>query len=239
MHVEKLEQARVNEALGRERISNVKVAQAATLVRQAGFAEEAVVACPGPDPGHRWRDRVGVSRRIARSDVANDGPGGVAARPAGAALAAGTEAATAARRRRPVRLPPTVMPTASTTGHNGHDRHVQLPRAGARAHVQWRERRRRTAIGTRERSASSAATLRDCAAEWPPIWRSKRHRSGTDPVLLIDADARRRRVTKRFHINGSPGWREVLAGRGRRGELHPSTRSRQPGGDVAGSTERS
>jgi len=36
--------------------------------------------------------------------------------------------------------------------------------------------------------------------------------SGTDRVLLIDADARRRRVTKRFHINGSPGWREVLAG---------------------------
>jgi Mrp family chromosome partitioning ATPase len=36
--------------------------------------------------------------------------------------------------------------------------------------------------------------------------------TGTDPVLLIDADARRRRVTKRFHINGSPGWREVLSG---------------------------
>ena len=32
MHVEKLEQARVNDALGREQISNVKVAQAATLV---------------------------------------------------------------------------------------------------------------------------------------------------------------------------------------------------------------
>ena len=31
-------------------------------------------------------------------------------------------------------------------------------------------------------------------------------------MLLIDADARRRRVTKRFHINGSPGWREVLTG---------------------------
>ena len=36
--------------------------------------------------------------------------------------------------------------------------------------------------------------------------------SGVDPVLLIDADSRRRRVTKRFHINGSPGWREVLSG---------------------------
>ena len=36
--------------------------------------------------------------------------------------------------------------------------------------------------------------------------------SSGDPVLLIDANARRRRVTKRFHINGSPGWREVLAG---------------------------
>ena len=36
--------------------------------------------------------------------------------------------------------------------------------------------------------------------------------TGTDPVLLIDANGRRRRVTKRFHINGSPGWREVLTG---------------------------
>jgi Mrp family chromosome partitioning ATPase len=36
--------------------------------------------------------------------------------------------------------------------------------------------------------------------------------SAAEPVLLIDADARRRTVTKRFHINGSPGWREVLTG---------------------------
>ena len=36
--------------------------------------------------------------------------------------------------------------------------------------------------------------------------------TASQPVLLIDADARRRTVTKRFHINGSPGWREVLTG---------------------------
>jgi Mrp family chromosome partitioning ATPase len=29
---------------------------------------------------------------------------------------------------------------------------------------------------------------------------------------LIDADTRNRRVTKRFHINGSLGWREVISG---------------------------
>jgi succinoglycan biosynthesis transport protein ExoP len=36
--------------------------------------------------------------------------------------------------------------------------------------------------------------------------------SGTEPVLLIDADSRRRRISKRFHLNGAPGWRDVLAG---------------------------
>jgi Mrp family chromosome partitioning ATPase len=35
---------------------------------------------------------------------------------------------------------------------------------------------------------------------------------GADPVLLIDADERYRRVTRHFKINGSPGWRDVLAG---------------------------
>jgi Mrp family chromosome partitioning ATPase len=37
-------------------------------------------------------------------------------------------------------------------------------------------------------------------------------RSGTEPVLLIDADSRYRRVAKRFNLNGSAGWQEVLAG---------------------------
>jgi Mrp family chromosome partitioning ATPase len=34
----------------------------------------------------------------------------------------------------------------------------------------------------------------------------------SQPVLLIDADARYRRVARRFGLNGSPGWREVIAG---------------------------
>jgi Mrp family chromosome partitioning ATPase len=32
------------------------------------------------------------------------------------------------------------------------------------------------------------------------------------PVLLIDADERHRRVARRFGLNGSPGWHEVVAG---------------------------
>ncbi len=35
---------------------------------------------------------------------------------------------------------------------------------------------------------------------------------GTAPVLLIDGDERHRRVTRRFGLNGSAGWREVVAG---------------------------
>ena len=34
----------------------------------------------------------------------------------------------------------------------------------------------------------------------------------TQSVLLIDADEQHRNVAERFGLNGSPGWREVLAG---------------------------
>ena len=43
MHVEKLEQARVNDALGREKISNIKVAQAATLVHKPESPKKALL----------------------------------------------------------------------------------------------------------------------------------------------------------------------------------------------------
>jgi Mrp family chromosome partitioning ATPase len=36
--------------------------------------------------------------------------------------------------------------------------------------------------------------------------------SGNESVLLIDADTRRRRVARRFRLNGAPGWCEILAG---------------------------
>jgi Mrp family chromosome partitioning ATPase len=36
--------------------------------------------------------------------------------------------------------------------------------------------------------------------------------TSADPVLLIDADSRRRRITRRFDLNGGPGWSELLAG---------------------------
>ncbi len=37
--------------------------------------------------------------------------------------------------------------------------------------------------------------------------------SRTESVLLIDADTGHQRVVERFHVNRSPGWRDVLAGR--------------------------
>ena len=47
MHVEKLEQARVNDALGREKISNIKVAQAATLVHKPESPKKALLLALG------------------------------------------------------------------------------------------------------------------------------------------------------------------------------------------------
>ena len=47
MHVEKLEQARVNDALGRERISNVCVAQSATTPDKPSYPNKAVLLIAG------------------------------------------------------------------------------------------------------------------------------------------------------------------------------------------------
>jgi Mrp family chromosome partitioning ATPase len=36
--------------------------------------------------------------------------------------------------------------------------------------------------------------------------------ASSNSVLLIDADRRHRRVARRFHVNGTAGWHEILSG---------------------------
>ena len=112
-----------------------------------------------------------------------------------------------------------VMPTAKHNGHHGQvhlPSHAYLSNYGTLVREIMANGENGEKNGDRHArrwSASSAATRRSCGAASPPSWRCRRLRRERDPVLLIDTDARRRRVTKRFHINGSPGWREVLSGK--------------------------
>jgi polysaccharide biosynthesis transport protein len=213
MHVEKLEQARVNDALGRERISNVRVAQPATLVAKPDSPKKALIlalgvlaatfgaiglafVCEAVDQTLRTTDQVeaqlglpvllSLPLRKKRLRTAESST----------ALASSNGSANGER-----------------NGHNGHARQSQyqsLVRAlvsnGAQngAKTGPRQAKMVGVVGcdTSRLRSEVAANLAIQAAS-----------SASDPVLLIDADSRRRRVTKRFHINGSPGWREVLAGK--------------------------
>ncbi|MEX2092485.1 MAG: hypothetical protein WD971_07395 [Pirellulales bacterium] len=206
MHVEKLEQARVNDALGRERISNVKVAQPATLVRKPDSPKKALIIALGLFVA--TAGAIGLAVLTEALDQTLRTTDQVEAQLGLPVLLSLPERKR--RRRRTAAATP-----ASANGHangerNGHNGHPHL--ANYRALV--RELMSNGENGDRHARTvgvvgCDASKLRSQVAGDLAIQASS---SGTEPVLLIDADSRRRRVTRRFHINGSPGWREVLAG---------------------------
>jgi uncharacterized protein involved in exopolysaccharide biosynthesis/Mrp family chromosome partitioning ATPase len=216
MHVEKLEQARVNEALGREQISNVKVAQEATLVRKADSPNKALLLALGVILATigsvalaylaEWFDQTLRTTDQVESELGLPVLLSLPQR----------------KRRRKSGAEPAV---AAANGHakangNGHGGQVQIPsharlsNYGALVREIMANGENGAKNGDRHAKmvgivgCDTSKVRSRVAAELAMQAAS----TGTDPVLLIDADARRRRVTKRFHINGSPGWREVLTG---------------------------
>lgn len=206
MHVEKLEQARVNEALGREQISNVKVAQDATLVRKPEAPKKALILALGVVMATagavvlaylaEWFDQT---LRTTDQVEAELGLPVLLSFPARKRRRRGaTEVGAANGDKSKVQIPS----YAHLSNYTGLVREIM---ANGENGVKCGERPAKTVgiVGcdtsrTRSRVAAELAMLAASTA--------------TEPVLLIDADARRRTVTKRFHINGSPGWREVLTG---------------------------
>jgi uncharacterized protein involved in exopolysaccharide biosynthesis/Mrp family chromosome partitioning ATPase len=201
MHVEKLEQARVNEELGREKIMNVKVAQPATLVYKPVAPMKAVIL----------------------------GLGGLVALCGSLGLAFVSES---------------VDQTLRTTDQV--EAQLGLPVLASLPYRKRRWRRRDYAV-TRATQGDYQSMLRavsggcenghrcaktvgivDCdtaksRSEVAGDLAMQAASAGAAPVLLIDADARDRRVAKRFHLNGSPGWCEIMKGNAAaRTCIHPS-----------------
>jgi uncharacterized protein involved in exopolysaccharide biosynthesis/Mrp family chromosome partitioning ATPase len=208
MHVEKLEQARVNDELGRERITNVKVAQPATLVYKPVAPMKAVMLSLGTmvalcgglglafvaescDQTLRTTDQVEAQlglpvlaslprrkRRWWRRAKRTTGSSLVCAMSADSP----TEQTNVVPRTSDGAL---VKALRATTA-NGH------PHAKTVGVVGCETTNLRSRVATV--LAMQAAT------------------SGRDSVLLIDADTRHKRVSRRFRLNGAPGWREISAG---------------------------
>jgi uncharacterized protein involved in exopolysaccharide biosynthesis len=202
MHVEKLEQARVNEAMSRERITNIKIAQPATFAAKATWPDKRVLLALGLAVavcgafGSAFLAE-GMDQTLQTSDQVE------------AELGLPVLASFTRRKRR--------KPGAITNGHaelNGEDPRSSSGSYGALLHEllpahgngQFHAQKQAKSIGV---IGCDTSKLRSRVAADLAIHAS---RCGSEPVLLIDADSRHRRVAKRFHLNGSPGWQEVMAG---------------------------
>jgi Mrp family chromosome partitioning ATPase len=196
MHVEKLEQARVNDELGRENIRNVKVAQPATLVHKPVAPMKAVIlglgallACFGSIGLAFVSESVDQTLRTTDQVEAQLGLPVLASLPY------------RKRRRRRRRKAANHEQGAPHTSHAGYQ--AMLRALGGTSDSGRRCAKTVGVVGCETAKSRSrvAGNLAIQAAS-----------CGADPVLLIDADARRRRVSKRFHLNGSPGWCEIMKG---------------------------
>jgi polysaccharide biosynthesis transport protein len=205
MHVQKLEQARLNDALGREQISNVKVAQPATLVYKPVSPKKPLVLGLGLaaalfgglglafvaevfDQTLRTTDQVemqlgvpvlaSLPHRKRRRKLLR-----------GLTVTASTKTASAK----------SIQPGSSQRGSysglltallaNGENGHPSAKMVGV------------VGCGTSKVRSQIAGNIAIQAAN-----------DAVDPVLLIDGDARRQRIAKRFRLNGAPGWRQLMAG---------------------------
>ncbi|MEX2315995.1 MAG: hypothetical protein WD669_02515 [Pirellulales bacterium] len=213
MHVEKLEEARINEEMGRDKIQNIKVAQPATLVskpvwpnKRLIFALGSIIAIGGA---------LGWVFAAESLDQTLRTPDQVEAQ-IGLPVLATLPYRKSKRRRRPASVTAESAAGESNGQQNGHhaangqNGHAQSGRYRALVRALTSngsngDRHAKTigvvGCGTSKLRSRVAAGLAMQAAS-----------SGGDPVLLIDADARRRRVARRFQVSDLPGWREVSTG---------------------------
>lgn len=210
MHAAKLEEARVNDALEQERITNVNVVQPATLVRKpvwpnkrlflmlglvmaTGGAFGVAVVLEGLDQTLRTATQVEKELGL----------------PVLLSLPRRRK-----RKRRLRRALARITPWNSSRGAAG-GRDIPSRRQSAGSYGPLISQLVRT--GQLSGKASRFVGVVGCHGEHcrsrvASELALRATLNGSRDVLLIDADARHRRVAKRFHLNGSPGFHEVLAG---------------------------
>jgi polysaccharide biosynthesis transport protein len=202
MHVEKLEQARVNDAMGRDKISNIKVAQPATFVGKPTSPKKTlllgfglIVATGGAFALAFGKELLDQTLRTTEQVENELGLPVLLSIPYSkrcrgrAKSAANAEADDESEVNELVAGSYRALARELLHNHGGSNGQPHSLAVGV--------------FGCEATKARSrvAADLAVQAAN-----------CGTAPVLLIDADERHRRVTRHFGLNGSPGWREVVNG---------------------------
>ena len=210
MHVEKLEQARVNDALERERISNVEVAQAATLVRRPDAPQKRllfllglIVASAGAFGLAFLTESLDQTLRTTEQVEARLGLPVLLSLPL-----------RKRRRRQSTSVSTVALNSNGTPETKGRDRQHHLALYGALVRQlmsHGRDGDKNGARGSRtigvvgcDGTALHSQVATDLAMQAAS--------STSSPVLLIDADSYGRRITQRIQVNGVPGCHEVVAG---------------------------
>ncbi len=212
MHAAKLEQARVNAALEQQQITNVNVVQPAMLVKKPVWPNKRLFAMLGMVLA--MGGGLGVVVLLECLDQTLHTARQVEHVLGLPVLLSLPRASNRKRRRRRRIAPARALPSDRSTVAPGSlsvrphrlaaGRYAplisQLVRTGQRS---GKSARFVGVVGCQgERSRSRVAVNLAIRAAG----------NGSRDVLLIDADARHRRVAKRFDLNGSPGFHEVLAG---------------------------
>ena len=216
LHVEKLEQARVNDALERERISSVKIAQAATFDRQPEAPKKRLLFSVGLflalfgavglaflteclDQSLRTTEQVEAKLGLPvllslplrpRSQIATAPIHGLSAK--------GTKGPD--RDHPPADFGPLIERLISSRGIRGISENRRTRIIGVAG---WEGTTSRSQIAT-DLAIQAASSL-------------------SELVLLINADSRGRCITHRLQIDGAAGWRDVLTGaaQAEKGRQHP------------------
>jgi uncharacterized protein involved in exopolysaccharide biosynthesis/Mrp family chromosome partitioning ATPase len=207
MHVQKLEQARVNDALGQDKISNVNVAQAAAFISKPVSPRKPLLLALGLLTA--LCGAVGLAFCAECFDQTLRTTEQVQAQ-----LGVPVLLSLPYRKRWGESTAAQAKDATSSNGQgNGAGKVGQL--GDYRSLV-----REIIAEGEQNGGGESASKTVGVVGCETSMLRSRvagdlaiqAAQSGGGPVLLIDADAGQRNVANRFHINGSSGWCEVLAG---------------------------
>lgn len=205
MHVEKLEQARVNDELGQEKITNIKVAQPATLVYKPVSPIKAVVLGLGLSAA--LFGALGLAFAAESMDQTLRNTDQIETQ-----LGLPVLASLPFRRRQRRRT--ATKRTASATGAGGireanctaADRGYRSLLASVRSGQHSRSTHAR-AVGV---FGCGSSNTRSDVAENLAVQAAE---ATEERVLLVDADVEHAHVAQHFALNGAPGWRDVLSGR--------------------------
>jgi tyrosine-protein kinase Etk/Wzc len=208
MHVEKLEQARVNDALRQDRITNVNVAQPATFVTKPVSPRKSLILAMGLVVA--VFGAVGIAFCVERCDQTLRTTDQAQAQLGVPVLlsvpyqASGSDSVGSQSK------------NTTTTNGQGHGSkkvgHLGDYRSLVREIIPRGEQQingasRAKTVGV---VGCDTSALRSQVAGDLAIQAAQTSTAG--PVLLIDADVAQRNIANRFNINGSSGWCDILAG---------------------------